>query len=667
MYTDSQFLEYLNLRAINSIRDIPVDPPQGVDAPEGMQLKMSPSISGDTGGATAARVEYDRKQLDKQQQAPSRLQYLFDEINRIRDEFVDLVPRSPQEVDPQLSPEAGYGADAGTFTGERATVASLGNTQLPLGAFQPIRQPKQQTTGFEAAAEESRRSRAAGVVAGIAPAPSDEKIGEWKPSTPRDYYRLGVENVFKSIGLSDRSASNMAANLIGVEGESIGLADVEPFSLAAEGGRAMARGIRDDDKMEMLFGLLDVATAVFPPAKALKTAKSKEAAKAFDAKMEQLGYKKIEPTMNPDGSIIGNSGRQPDPMSITTRGDAVGNLIEGYEPSGRLNVNSKLKGIISANESGKLDDAGFKQAVSNLQTEIANRQVHKAAQYIEPARGHDSLVSKLRDDVRKGRVTREAADMVEWVSLKNPNLAQNLAASSNKKLIPDGASGVYLSGEQMMVYRGAQNALDLMRGGAAEAGTPVHEFLHHTERLLPQDIRDGIAQLWWKRTSDHLLQAIKSGDDELVDYLSLSMSGDTQKAANKFISMHRKDAGTLYQYVNASEFWAENGSKIMRSRSVGDLGNKAGSYYRELTEKMKDTVGASSDNAVYKAVRGLKTASADAYGKPMSESKITAPTGITKGEKVAAGAAAAVTSSAVAGKVVYDARDRRMQERAEGK
>jgi len=334
----------------------------------------------------------------------------------------------------------------------------------------------------------------------------------------------------------------------------------------------------------------------------------------------------------------------PPPDTIGAANDiAAGNLKPN---TGNTMVRSAIGKIVKGYNNGTLDPKSAVQQISDLGTRLAADAADKILNPEQKPRGMDSVLAGIRRDVADGRVSRAGADILEWAIRKNPSLASDLAYSSDKKLLPGAyAAGMYDTQSSTMIVR----AFLTLEG---KDTTPVHEFFHHTERALPPKIGAGVARSWVDATTKRLISATEAGDTDMVAMLTSALDGDHGQAGKLFskLSKSRGDMKKEYQYLNASEYWADNAAFIMRDRS-SSTGKAALSYYTEFAEKMKDAAGFNSKSQVYEAIRALKGVGSG-RGPDMLVGVDPAPARSTT-EKVARKAAAG-GAVAAAGYAAYD-------------
>lgn len=238
-------------------------------------------------------------------------------------------------------------------------------------------------------------------------------------------------------------------------------------------------------------------------------------------------------------------------------------------------------------------------------------------------RGASWAVAKLREHVAKNEIPVEEADVAEWLVKKNPAIADDMAVSvrTPKGGFEEGAAGMYSSVSRLVT---------LFKGGAADTQTgkvAMHEFLHHTENMMPEGLRTKIAGVWKKRLTKELEAAWDSGNKErykaLLEQIKAQFNTDWGQEAARNVAKYKKD-GVLtdadYQFTNASEFWTVNGTEILSGKygREGWIG-KAKQYYKEMLEFLKDRLGFDNNNALYQGVRKVLSGKQIVEGGPIAK------------------------------------------------
>jgi hypothetical protein len=264
----------------------------------------------------------------------------------------------------------------------------------------------------------------------------------------------------------------------------------------------------------------------------------------------------------------------------------------------RVAVTARLKKAAAALEEGRAADG--KLELDLLLEDIATaKEARAGAAPTDRVRGPDWIRERLTRAARTGELDRTQAELGLWLVERNPHLAEGLAISVRG----DAAQGV------AGTYNNLKRLITLV-SGRGDVTTAMHEILHHTERMMPPDVQAGIRAEWAKRIAN--IESFAQGYDVTAlrravgDILRANM-GDQRSL--EIVTKGIAD-GVLppdfYQYVNPSEFWAENASRIMHDRALADtFGRKAKQWMLEFVEKVKGLFGLESDSAVLAGLRNL--------------------------------------------------------------
>jgi hypothetical protein len=270
--------------------------------------------------------------------------------------------------------------------------------------------------------------------------------------------------------------------------------------------------------------------------------------------------------------------------------------------------------IVKKWDKGLLSDAEFAQWVADLSDYIAEMKDAKRFKDAQKgrARGADRIIEVMYRAKRQGILSEEAVDFMLWALKGNPNLANNLAISI---LAPKAGSpgGNYDSSRRLM---------RLFKGQGADT-TAVHEMLHHTERMMPEDAQQAIRAAWLKalnktakkdeknprsQTFFKAIRAMHSGQNFTIAGQSYPSNKGWDIALNLMELGHVPYS--YYQYVNPSEFWAVNATDIMQKRfgvkdsTLGRMSN----WLLELAEKAKGLFNLSTKSPLIKALDSLAKA-----------------------------------------------------------
>jgi hypothetical protein len=290
-------------------------------------------------------------------------------------------------------------------------------------------------------------------------------------------------------------------------------------------------------------------------------------------------------------------------------------LADELPAAQRVNVRATLDRILSRYEkNGTIDQ--LLGSLEQLYTAVNNRiKRERAKKDRDRVRGFERAMERSYRAEREGTLTPESANLLRWLLQKNRAIADELALSFE----------VGGEGDSAGVYNSAERIATIFYSNAND-GTAVHEVLHHTERLMPEKIRDGIRAEWTKRIKNLTELAEKTGNTDARDVLGTIVRayyGDS--AARKDLD-ESYAAGTIpysmYHLSNPSEFWAVNATELVakRAQQTGWVGG-ARKWLEGFIEKAKDFFGLNSNSAVIKAL--------DAVLKEES--------GKTRGEMIASG------------------------------
>lgn len=287
-----------------------------------------------------------------------------------------------------------------------------------------------------------------------------------------------------------------------------------------------------------------------------------------------------------------------------------GPLARQAEPV-RVNTLAKLKALEKKREAGKLTDAEYQMAVQLLIGQLEHRADAQQEKKARPReRGELWLRERLLRAKRLGELSADQVDFALWALDQNPNIANDLGISLRESK-GDGVAGSYIPGSRI---------ISLVKGNG-NTETVVHEIMHHTERMMPPAVQQGIVKEWARAMG----KAWKSGTPAVraaLGDMMLSSAGD-KKANERMMEAFRK--GVLnyddhYHLVNASEFWAVNASEILAKRAdaAGRWVAQARQWLREMIEKIKGLLNLSSSAPVLAGLQRVL----DGQGKRLSNSML---------------------------------------------
>jgi hypothetical protein len=271
----------------------------------------------------------------------------------------------------------------------------------------------------------------------------------------------------------------------------------------------------------------------------------------------------------------------------------------GVPESVRVNARQKLEKLGKKLDEGKITESEFVLAAREI-TGMLNSQ--KDAQEDRNSakvrrRGYDWVVAQLNRYVADEGIDREVASFANWLLDQNPNLANDLGISITTK---GNVAGDYNAGSR--VFR--------LVTGNVNTGTAVHEILHHSERMMPKDVQDGVLHEWQRAW----FSAFKAGDKMMQQaLLDMAQASLGNKAAFDRVQAAFND-GTLvydqhYQLYSPSEFWAVNATRILSGRygAKGSWVKRAVQWFKEFVQRVKGVFGLPSDAPILKALKSVMT------------------------------------------------------------
>ena len=248
-------------------------------------------------------------------------------------------------------------------------------------------------------------------------------------------------------------------------------------------------------------------------------------------------------------------------------------------------------------EKGDLTSDEFAARVDILAKQVEMAELAKEKTGRE--RGADFLRQKLLEAKRRGELSPEAVDFAEWFILQNPALVDDLGISIRTPK-EDGLGGMYDSYSRVMY---------LMKESGSDT-TAVHEILHHLERMMPKEVQSAIRKTWIKSLMEAQKNAKTDAEKQFFKNLTDFHFGFGSRSLLKDAINAIKEGDVskdLYQYTSPSEFWAENGSEIMKGRFdvKGSVLGRLKQWLSELKEKARALFGLENKAAIIRALDSL--------------------------------------------------------------
>lgn len=243
-----------------------------------------------------------------------------------------------------------------------------------------------------------------------------------------------------------------------------------------------------------------------------------------------------------------------------------------------------------------------RELLSDLQERNIRAEGKELQSYVDRVRGPEWVEERLIRALRNNELPKEGIDLARWFIRQNPNVTTDLAiAIVNKIKGREASSGLYSPDSRLIrLSREGENPL-----------TVVHEILHHTERMLPEEMQNVIRDEWIKQLVNRAELAKKEGKplfSAAISDIFRAMSNDKQaKERLKQAFIQEDIPPDFYQYTSPSEFWAENGSRILKDRAIASqsLVGKVKQWFREFIQKIKSYLGLESDHPVIKGLNEI--------------------------------------------------------------
>ena len=285
---------------------------------------------------------------------------------------------------------------------------------------------------------------------------------------------------------------------------------------------------------------------------------------------------------------------------LASRGLPADETLYSIEPTGAAPVRftERVRNMLKEHtQTG--DTSELLRKLSELQGDLQERVArHDAKAADEPVRGELWVRERLQRAERLGEISPEQHALAKWLLDKNPNLANDLAISLRSAR--DAAAGQYSPALRLFtLFKNRGNDM-----------TAAHEILHHAERMMPDNVRRGVAREWmdWIQSMHDL--AKENGDTKMsdaVDDVLKAAAGDYAAARRLRDQVALGDLPhEFYQYTNPSEYWAVNAARIVRDRAnAGGWVGEAVQWLKELLEHAKAAFGLHSNSAVIKALNAV--------------------------------------------------------------
>jgi hypothetical protein len=315
--------------------------------------------------------------------------------------------------------------------------------------------------------------------------------------------------------------------------------------------------------------------------------------------------------------------------------------MEGYAEQEQKKRSDSLKRTIKTlnrmRKDGRITDEQFVERADAAIAADEDQRLNEEPS--ERKRGFLHIQKRLNEAVLEGDMSREARDLATWFMANNEDLVSDLGVSIIGKGKP-GQSGQYKAYNRIMT---------VIKNGGSDL-TTVHEILHHLERMMPTKIQQAIRKAW----SSQLAKAAKAaktpneklyfaalmdahygdgnianievpkGAEKTYQQIKATLEILQNRGSSEEFAMEMLKLGLVpmanYEYVNPSEFWAVNGSDIVKARYDAVKGGvlaRLKNWLKELGQKIKSIFGLKSDASIIRALDSLAKSDGEFVSKDM--------------------------------------------------
>lgn len=265
------------------------------------------------------------------------------------------------------------------------------------------------------------------------------------------------------------------------------------------------------------------------------------------------------------------------------------------------------------------DTVRMLEEIDRINAELANRADQRATAEAsrERVRGALWVEERLTRAERNGELTPEAVSLAKWLISKNPNVANDLGLSITSK------AGKYAG--EAAGYEPFSRIASFI-AGKSDAVTAVHEILHHTERMLPEPVREGLRRMWLReiRAAEDWAKRTQNDTMRIAIADALRAATGDKEAFARMAEMISKGqvSENFYQLANPSEYWAVNASRILHGRKMAaDAGwiAQAKQWVKEFIEKVKELFGLRNNADVIRGIEAVLKTQGDLTGMMLSQ------------------------------------------------
>ena len=215
------------------------------------------------------------------------------------------------------------------------------------------------------------------------------------------------------------------------------------------------------------------------------------------------------------------------------------------------------------------------------------------------------VLASLRAAELSGQYDAKGMQLAQWLIRQYPNVARSLNIELKQGGDDLPAGNYNVPTRLISLYSNYTNERGQNVAGT-DAVTATHEIMHHLERMLPRDVQEAIAERWFDAMKARLAEYKSTGQTRRGDLLADLVAGMYGDQAGLERARQAMMSGELpasdYQFASPSEYWAENGARIIAERKAEaelragrNWVDKAVDVMRSIIEKIRNLVGRRSD------------------------------------------------------------------------
>lgn len=247
----------------------------------------------------------------------------------------------------------------------------------------------------------------------------------------------------------------------------------------------------------------------------------------------------------------------------------------------------KLQGMLASKEL-PVDD--FAELVARI--ERLNRNATSNPQRV---------LNALRAAEKSGEFSAQGMQLAHWLIREYPHLANSLSIEVAKGDESKPAGNYNVSTRLITLFSNFTDSNGNLVNNA-DLITATHEIMHHLERMLPRDVQEKIADQWLDAMQARMKEYAAAGETEKSNQLAdlvAGMYGDKPALERARKALMSGDLPSSdYQYASPSEYWAENGARIIAERKAAAESKASGSWVdkavlvmRSIIDRIKKVLG----------------------------------------------------------------------------